>query len=282
MVARKSLTGRGAVDIIKSTEIVGIEGYDTMLNQFSRTQLLLGEEAMDRLKRSRVAVFGVGGVGGYVCEALVRSGVGAFDLIDDDKVCLTNLNRQIIATRKTVGQYKVDVMKNRMLEINPDVDVRLYKCFFLPENATDFPFEEYDYIVDAVDTVTAKIELIMRAKASNVPIISAMGAGNKLDPGRFKIADIYDTSVCPLARVMRRELKKRNVRSLKVVYSDEQPIRPIEDMSISCRTHCICPPGAEHKCTERRDIPGSTAFVPAVAGLIIAGEIVKDLSLRAR
>lgn len=282
MVARKSLTGRGAVDIIKSTEIVGIEGYDTMLNQFSRTQLLLGEEAMDRLKRSRIAVFGVGGVGGYVCEALVRSGVGAFDLIDDDKVCLTNLNRQIIATRKTVGQYKVDVMKNRMLEINPDVDVRLYKCFFLPENAADFPFDEYDYIVDAVDTVTAKIELIMRAKASNVPIISAMGAGNKLDPGRFKIADIYDTSVCPLARVMRRELKKRNVRSLKVVYSDEQPIRPIEDMSISCRTHCICPPGAEHKCTERRDIPGSTAFVPAVAGLMIAGEIVKDLSLRAR
>ena len=276
------MTGRGAVGIIKSTEIVGIEGYDTMLNQFSRTQLLLGEEAMDRLKRSRVAVFGVGGVGGYVCEALVRSGVGAFDLIDDDKVCLTNLNRQIIATRKTVGQYKVDVMKNRMLDINPDVDVRLYKCFFLPENAADFPFEEYDYIVDAVDTVTAKIELVMRAKASNVPIISAMGAGNKLDPGRFKIADIYDTSVCPLARVMRRELKKRNVRSLKVVYSDEQPIRPIEDMSISCRTHCICPPGAEHKCTERRDIPGSTAFVPAVAGLMIAGEIVKDLSLRAR
>lgn len=276
------MTGRGAVDIIKSTEIVGIEGYDTMLNQFSRTQLLLGEEAMDRLKRSRIAVFGVGGVGGYVCEALVRSGVGAFDLIDDDKVCLTNLNRQIIATRKTVGQYKVDVMKNRMLEINPDVDVRLYKCFFLPENAADFPFDEYDYIVDAVDTVTAKIELVMRAKASNVPIISAMGAGNKLDPGRFKIADIYDTSVCPLARVMRRELKKRNVRSLKVVYSDEQPIRPIEDMSISCRTHCICPPGAEHKCTERRDIPGSTAFVPAVAGLMIAGEIVKDLSLRAR
>lgn len=252
-----------------------------MLNQFSRTQLLLGEEAMDRLKKARVAVFGVGGVGGYVCEALVRSGVGAFDLIDDDKVCLTNLNRQIIATRKTVGQYKVDVMQNRMLEINPDIDVRLYKCFFLPENAEDFPFEEYDYIVDAVDTVTAKIELIMRAQALNVPIISAMGAGNKLDPGRFKIADIYDTSVCPLARVMRRELKKRNVKSLKVVYSDEQPIRPIEDMSISCRTHCICPPGAKHKCTERRDIPGSTAFVPAVAGLMIAGEIVKDLSAQA-
>lgn len=249
-----------------------------MLNQFSRTQLLIGEEAIQRLAKSRVAVFGIGGVGGYVCEALVRSGVGAFDLVDDDKVCLTNLNRQIIATRKTVGKYKVEVMKERMLEINPDVDVRTYPCFFLPENADDFPFEEYDYIVDAVDTVTAKLEIIMRAKEKNVPVISAMGAGNKLDPGSFRIADIYDTSVCPLARVMRRELKKRNIKSLKVVYSDEQPIRPIEDMSISCRTHCICPPGAAHKCTERRDIPGSTAFVPAVAGLMIAGEIVKDLS----
>lgn len=249
-----------------------------MLNQFSRTQLLIGEAAINKLQKSRVAVFGIGGVGGYVCEALVRSGVGAFDLVDDDKVCLTNLNRQIIATRKTVGKYKADVMKERMLEINPDVDVRIHRCFFLPENADDFPFDEYDYVVDAVDTVTAKIELILRAKAHNVPIISAMGAGNKLDPGRFKIADIYQTSVCPLARVMRRELKKRHVKNLKVVYSDEQPIRPLEDMSISCRTNCICPPGAQHKCTERRDIPGSTAFVPAVAGLMIAGEIVKDLS----
>ena len=249
-----------------------------MLNQFSRTQLLIGEAAINKLQKSRVAVFGIGGVGGYVCEALVRSGVGAFDLIDDDKVCLTNLNRQIIATRKTVGKYKADVMKERMLDINPDVDVRIHRCFFLPENADDFPFDEYDYVVDAVDTVTAKIELILRAKAHNVPIISAMGAGNKLDPGRFKIADIYQTSVCPLARVMRRELKKRHVKNLKVVYSDEQPIRPLEDMSISCRTGCICPPGAQHKCTERRDIPGSTAFVPAVAGLMIAGEIVKDLS----
>lgn len=249
-----------------------------MLNQFSRTQLLIGEAAINKLQKSRVAVFGIGGVGGYVCEALVRSGVGAFDLVDDDKVCLTNLNRQIIATRKTVGKYKVDVMKERMLEINPDVDVRIHRCFFLPENADDFPFDEYDYVVDAVDTVTAKIELILRAKAHNVPIISAMGAGNKLNPGRFKIADIYQTSVCPLARVMRRELKKRHVKNLKVVYSDEQPIRPLEDMSISCRTGCICPPGAQHKCTERRDIPGSTAFVPAVAGLMIAGEIVKDLS----
>lgn len=249
-----------------------------MLNQFSRTQLLIGEAAINKLQKSRVAVFGIGGVGGYVCEALVRSGVGAFDLVDDDKVCLTNLNRQIIATRKTVGKYKADVMKERMLDINPDVDVRIHRCFFLPENADDFPFDEYDYVVDAVDTVTAKIELILRAKAHNVPIISAMGAGNKLDPGRFKIADIYQTSVCPLARVMRRELKKRHVKNLKVVYSDEQPIRPLEDMSISCRTNCICPPGAQHKCTERRDIPGSTAFVPAVAGLMIAGEIVKDLS----
>ena len=249
-----------------------------MLNQFSRTQLLIGEAAINKLQKSRVAVFGIGGVGGYVCEALVRSGVGAFDLVDDDKVCLTNLNRQIITTRKTVGKYKADVMKERMLDINPDVDVRIHRCFFLPENADDFPFDEYDYVVDAVDTVTAKIELILRAKAHNVPIISAMGAGNKLDPGRFKIADIYQTSVCPLARVMRRELKKRHVKNLKVVYSDEQPIRPLEDMSISCRTGCICPPGAQHKCTERRDIPGSTAFVPAVAGLMIAGEIVKDLS----
>lgn len=250
-----------------------------MLTQFSRTELLLGKEAMDKLANSRVAVFGIGGVGGYVCEALVRTGVGAFDLIDDDKVCLTNLNRQIIATRKTVGQYKVDVMKERMLEINPKVDVRVHKCFFLPENAEEFPFEEYDYIVDAVDTVTAKISLVMKAQGMNIPIISSMGAGNKLDASKFQVADIYKTKVCPLAKVMRRELKKRGVKKLKVVYSEEQPTRPIEDMSISCRTHCICPPGAKHKCTERRDIPGSVAFVPSVVGLIIAGEVVKDLSV---
>lgn len=249
-----------------------------MLNQFSRTQLLLGQEAMESLHKKKVAVFGIGGVGGYVCEALVRSGIGAFDLVDDDKVCLTNLNRQIIATRKTVGRYKTEVMKERMLEINPDTDIQIHNCFFLPENADDFPFDEYDYIVDAVDTVTAKIELILRAQAKNIPIISAMGAGNKLDVGRLKIADIYKTSVCPLARVMRHELKKRHVKHLKVVYSDEPPIKPLEDMSISCRSHCICPPGAQHKCTERRDIPGSTAFVPAAAGLMIAGEIIKDLS----
>ena len=249
-----------------------------MLNQFSRTQLLLGKEAMDALSASRVAVFGIGGVGGYVCEALVRSGVGAFDLIDDDKICLTNLNRQLIATRSTVGKYKVDVMEARMKDINPNVDIRTHKCFFLPENADEFPFSEYDYIVDAVDTVSAKLSLAVKAQEAGVPIISSMGAGNKLDATAFRVADIYKTSMDPLARVMRREVKKRGVKKLKVVYSQEQPIRPVEDMSISCRTHCICPPGAKHKCTERRDIPGSTAFVPSVVGLIIAGEIVRDIS----
>lgn len=249
-----------------------------MLNQFSRTQLLLGKEAMDALSASRVAVFGIGGVGGYVCEALVRSGVGAFDLIDDDNICLTNLNRQLIATRSTVGKYKVDVMEARMKDINPNVDIRTHKCFFLPENADEFPFSEYDYIVDAVDTVSAKLSLAVKAQEAGVPIISSMGAGNKLDATAFRVADIYKTSMDPLARVMRRELKKRGVKKLKVVYSQEQPIRPVEDMSISCRTHCICPPGAKHKCTERRDIPGSTAFVPSVVGLIIAGEIVRDIS----
>ena len=248
-----------------------------MLTQFSRTELLLGKDSMEKLKNSRVAVFGIGGVGGYVCEALVRSGVGAFDLIDDDKVCLTNLNRQIIATRKTVGKYKTEVMRDRILEINPQADVRLHQCFFLPENSDEFPFEEYDYVVDAVDTVTAKIELVMKAQAMNVPIISSMGAGNKLDGSMFRVADIYKTKVCPLAKVMRRELKKRGVKKLKVVYSEEMPTRPIEDMAISCRSNCICPPGAAHKCTERRDIPRSVAFVPSVAGLIIAGEVVKDL-----
>ena len=249
-----------------------------MLNQFSRTQLLLGESAMQELANKRVAVFGIGGVGGYACEALVRSGIGAFDLIDDDKVCLTNLNRQIIATRKTVGKYKTEVMKERMLEINPNVDVRIHNCFFLPENADKFPFDEYDYIIDAVDTVTAKISIIMKANELGIPVISSMGAGNKLDPTAFMVADIYKTRVCPLAKVMRRELKKRGVKKLKVVYSEEQPTRPIEDMSISCRTHCICPPGAQHKCTERRDIPGSVAFVPSVVGLIIAGEVIKDIA----
>ena len=249
-----------------------------MLNEFSRTELLIGKEAMQRLYGARVAVFGIGGVGGYVVEALARSGVGAFDLIDDDKVCLTNINRQIIATRKTIGKYKVDVMEERVHSINPEAQVTVHKCFYLPETADQFDFTQYDYVVDAVDTVTAKLEIIMRAKEAGVPVISCMGAGNKLDPTQFHVADIYKTTMCPLAKVMRRELKKRGVKKLKVVYSEEQPTRPLEDMSISCRANCICPPGAEHKCTERRDIPGSVAFVPSVAGLIIAGEVVKDLA----
>ena len=248
-----------------------------MLNQFSRTQLLLGKDNMNRLAEAKVAIFGIGGVGGYVAEALARSGVGSFVLVDDDKVCLTNLNRQIIATRKTVGKYKAEVMRDRILEINPDAEVEVRKCFYLPENADEFDFNEYSYVVDAVDTVTAKLEIIMRAKECGVPVISSMGAGNKLDPTKFQVADIYKTSMCPLAKVMRRELKKRGVKKLKVVYSTEKPTRPLDDMSVSCRTNCICPPGAAHKCTERRDIPGSVAFVPSVAGLIIAGEVVKDL-----
>lgn len=252
----------------------------SMLNQFSRTELLFGKDAMERLASSRVAVFGIGGVGGYVCEALVRSGVGAFDLIDDDKVCLTNLNRQLIATRKTVGKYKAEVMRERILDINPHAEVNIHKCFFLPENAEEFAFDQYDYVVDAVDTVTAKLELVMKCQEMNVPIISCMGAGNKLDPTAFRVSDIYKTKVDPLARVMRRELKKRGVKRLKVVYSEEQPIRPIEDMAISCRYHCICPPGTKRHCTDRRDIPGSTAFVPSVAGLIIAGEVIKDLTAK--
>ena len=249
-----------------------------MLNQFSRTQLLYGEENMEKLKNSKVAVFGIGGVGGYVVEALARTGVGSFVLIDDDKVCLTNINRQIIATRKTVGQYKTEVMRDRILDINPDAQVEVRNCFYLPENAHEFDFSEYDYVVDAVDTVTAKLEIIEQAKRCKVPVISSMGAGNKTDPTKFQVSDIYKTSMCPLAKVMRHECKKRGIKKLKVVYSTEQPKRPIEDMSISCRTNCICPPGAEHKCTERRDIPGSTAFVPSVAGLIIASEVVKDIT----
>lgn len=247
------------------------------MDQFARTQLLLGVEAMNKLKNSRVAVFGIGGVGGYSVEALARSGVGAVDLIDDDKVCLTNINRQIIADVKTIGKYKVDVARDRILSINPRCKVTTYQCFYLPQNAKDFDFSQYDYVIDAVDTVTAKINLVMQANESGVPVISSMGAGNKLDPTAFVVSDIYKTDVCPLAKVMRRELKKRNIKKLKVVYSKEKPLIPIEDESISCRSHCVCPPGAERKCTDRRTIPGSVAFVPSVVGLIIAGEVIKDL-----
>lgn len=249
-----------------------------MLNEFSRTQLLLGPEAMDRLAASRVAVFGIGGVGGYAVEALARSGVGQLDLIDDDRVCLTNINRQILATRKTVGKYKVDVAAERVAEINPRCRVNTHKTFYLPETADAFDFSQYDYVIDAIDTVSGKIQLVLAAQEAGTPVISSMGAGNKLDPTAFQVADIYKTSVCPLARVMRRELKKRGVKKLKVVYSREKPIRPLEDMSISCRAHCICPPGTERHCTDRRDIPGSVSFVPSVVGLILAGEVIKDLT----
>ena len=246
-----------------------------MLNQFSRTQLLFGPEAMEKLAQCRVAVFGIGGVGGYTVEALARSGIGALDLIDDDKVCLTNLNRQIYALRSTVGQYKVDVAKARVLDINPECRVTVYKTFYLPDTQDQFDFTQYDYIVDAIDTVKGKLALVENAQAVGTPIICSMGAGNKLDPTAFQVADIYITSVCPLAKVMRTECRKRGIKKLKVVYSQEKPIRPLEDPAISCRQHCICPPGTR-KCTVRRDIPGSTAFVPSVGGLIIAGE-VKDL-----
>ncbi|MCR4624444.1 MAG: tRNA threonylcarbamoyladenosine dehydratase [Lachnospiraceae bacterium] len=232
-----------------------------MSDQFARTQLLLGEEAIRKLNNSRVAVFGIGGVGGYVCEALVRSGVGTFDLIDKDTVSLSNINRQIIATHKTIGKYKTEVMKERMLDINPDVKVNVHNCFFLPENADTFFFEDYDYVVDAVDTVTAKISLVMKCHEKNIPIISSMGAGNKLDASAFRVADIYKTKMCPLAKVMRHELKKRGIDKLKVVYSEEEPLKPIISMSDE----------------SKREIPGSVAFVPSVAGLIIAGEVIKDL-----
>ncbi len=241
-----------------------------MTETFLRTRMLFGDEAMNRLENSKIAVFGIGGVGGYVCEALVRCGIGTFDLIDSDTVSRSNLNRQIIATEKTIGEYKVDVMKQRMLDINPKVKVSVYRMFYLPENAEKFNFTEYDYVVDAVDTVTAKIDIILKAKESKTPVISAMGAGNKLDPSRFRVADIYDTKVCPLCRVMRRELKKRNVESLKVVYSDEEPIKPdegiIKDLADS-----------EEGTSLRRSIPGSTAFTPSACGLVIASEVVKDI-----
>ena len=251
-----------------------------MLNQFSRTELLLGHDNMEKLKNARVAVFGIGGVGGFTVEALARSGVGTLDLIDDDKVCLTNINRQIIATRKTIGQYKVDAAKERVLDINPDAVVNTYKTFFVPDTADEFDFASYDYVVDAIDTVTGKIMLVEAAQKAGTPIISSMGAGNKLDPTAFEVADIYKTSVCPLAKVMRRELKKRDIKKLKVVYSKEKALTPIDETENSCRSHCICPPGSARTCTQRRQIPGSTAFVPSVVGLIIAGEVIKDLTVR--
>ena len=232
------------------------------MNQFSRTELLLGQDAMEKLRGSRVAVFGIGGVGGHVVEALARSGVGAFDLIDNDSVSITNINRQIIATLDSVGKYKTEVMKERILSINPEAEIEIHNCFFLPETQEMFNFSNYDYVVDAVDTVTAKIALVMACEEAKVPIISSMGAGNKLNPAAFEVADIYKTSVCPLAKVMRRELKKRNIKKLKVVYSKEIPLTP----------------GASEEETTKRALPGSIAFTPSVAGLILASEVIKDLT----
>lgn len=248
-----------------------------MLNQFSRTELLLGKEALEKLKNSRVAVFGIGGVGAYAVEALVRSGIGTIDIVDDDKVCITNLNRQLYATRKTVGKYKVEVAKERILDINPDCIVNTHQTFYTPKTENQFDFSQYDYVIDAIDTVVGKLSLIEKSKQAGVPIICAMGAGNKLDPTKFEVADISKTSVCPLAKVIRTELKKRRIKKVKVVYSKELPIKPKEDMSISCRNNCVCPPDTR-KCTVKHQIPGSTAFVPPVVGLIIAGEVIKDLT----
>lgn len=249
-----------------------------MLNQFSRTELLLGKDGIEKLASSRVAVFGIGGVGGYTVEALARSGIGTFDLIDDDKICITNINRQIYALRSTVGKYKVDVAKDRILDINPNAIVNTYKTFYTPETADEFDFSQYDYVVDAIDTVVGKLKIVEKAKEANVPVISSMGAGNKMNAAMFEVTDIFKTSVCPLAKVMRQELKKRKIRKLKVVYSKEVPIKPNDDIEISCKKHCVCPPGTVRKCTARRQIPGSNAFVPSVVGLIIAGEVVKDLT----
>lgn len=235
-----------------------------MIEQFSRTQLLLGEEAMEKLRNARVAVFGIGGVGGYTVEALARSGVGQLDLIDSDTVSVSNINRQILATHSTVGRLKVDVAKDRILDINPNCVVRTYPCFYLPDTADQFDFSAYDYIVDAIDTVTGKLHLVQQAHAAGTPIICSMGTGNKLDPSAFLVADISKTSVCPLARIIRKELKKRGINHVKVVYSQEDALTPV---------------GAEDemKLLGKRQIPGSVSFVPGAAGLILAGEVIKDL-----
>lgn len=248
-----------------------------MQNQFSRTQLLLGKAAIDTLEGSRVAVFGIGGVGGYVAEALARSGVGEMDIFDDDRVCLTNVNRQIYALLSTVGQYKVDVAEKRIHDINPQCIVNKHRMFYLPANAGETDLSLYDYVVDCIDTVSAKIDLAVRCHRLGIPIISCMGAANKLDATAFRISDITKTKMDPLAKVIRKKLKDFGVPHLKVVYSEEPPLKPIDDRDISCRLHCICPDKDTRKCTERRSIPASNAFVPAVAGLIAAGEVVKDL-----
>ncbi len=250
-----------------------------MLYQFARTRLTFGKDNMEKIFGARVIVFGIGGVGSFVVEALVRSGVGAIDIVDDDRICLTNLNRQLFALRSTVGKDKVDVAESRIHDINPECKVTKFKTFFMPENADQFDFTQYDYVVDCIDTVTGKLAIVMKAKEAKVPVISCMGAGNKVDPTKLHVADISRTSVCPLARVMRNELKKRGIKRLKCVYSTENVIPPHdEDMDVSCKTHCVCPPGTKRTCAVRNQVPGSNAFVPSVAGLIIAGEVLKDLT----
>lgn len=248
-----------------------------MQNQFSRTQLLFGKPAIDTLNGSRVAVFGIGGVGGYVVEVLARSGVGELDLFDDDRVCLTNVNRQIYALISTVGKHKVDVAAERIHDINPRCIVHKYQMFYLPANADDIDLSKFDYVVDCVDTVKAKLELIRRCHELHIPLISCMGAANKLDPTAFRVADINKTRMDPLAKVIRKKLRHTDIKHLKVVYSEEEPLKQIDDDTISCRFHCICPNKDMRKCTDRRDIPASDAFVPAAAGLIVGGEVVKDL-----
>ncbi|CCJ34675.1 tRNA threonylcarbamoyladenosine dehydratase [Caloramator australicus] len=248
-----------------------------MLGPFSRTELLLGKEGVEKLKKSTVAVFGVGGVGSFAVEALARSGVGRLILVDDDDVCITNINRQLHATTKTVGKPKVDVMAERVKEINPKAVVLPIKEFISKDNIEKLLTNDIDYVIDAIDTVSSKIELVVKCNEMNIPIISSMGAGNKLDPTKFEVEDIYKTSVCPLAKVMRTELRKRGIKKLKVVYSKEPPMKPKLDEVVSCKVGCVCPPGATRKCTDRRQIPGSISFVPSVVGLIMAGEVIKDI-----
>ena len=248
-----------------------------MIDQFLRTELIFGKEGMSKLFEARVAVFGIGGVGGYAVEALARSGIGVLDLFDDDKICVTNINRQIHATIKNVGRYKVDVATERVHDINPDAIVNAHKLFYIPDTSSQVDLSLYDYIIDAIDTVSGKIELVLKAKEHGVRIISSMGAGNKVNAAIFEVADIYDTSGCPLARVMRHELRRRGVEKLKVVYSKEHAITPKEDVQTNCKTFCVCPCGVERKNTKRRQTPGSNAFVPPVAGFIIAGEVIRDL-----
>ena len=248
-----------------------------MLHAFSRLELLIGPEALAKLAGSRIAVFGVGGVGSYAVEGLVRSGIGGFVLVDDDCICLTNVNRQIHATMKTIGRPKVEVMRDRILEINPKAEVEIHQLFYLPENAGKVMNGHFDYIIDAIDTVTAKIDLVMRAREMGIPIISSMGTGNKLDPTRLEITDISKTTVDPLARVMRKELRARGITNLKVLFSREEPVKTLETEQTSCREGCVCPKGTTRKCTVRHHIPGSVSFVPSAAGLIIAGEVVREL-----